>query len=390
MKRLGLRLRNLIGVIGVLAAVVAPAAAGEQVYDANRDFDASLDPPGPGGTNPNGVWTYSFSRGLATAPQRLFRFTVLDDPAPINCNAEAIWIRPEIDLGWAPSVAKTIYGPCKDGNVDFEMNELILHPIGNEMVGFDGYAHVVFTAPENRAEAEALHRETLGIQTRVLGPEHPNTAKSMYGVAIALRNQERYAEAEALHRQVLEIRTRVLGPEHQDTLRSRIALVTAWARCSGFGKCGLDPTARGRWAEIEAFQRETLGIQTRALGLEHPDTLDSRMNLALTIGAQGRYADAEALYGETLGIQTRVLGPDHPKTVLSLYNLASTTAVQGKRAEALSLLRDAVGRGFPDPDDMEQESNLSTLRGDPEFQKLVTAARENQRRQRLEPPAAGR
>jgi len=71
-KRLGRRLRNLIGVIGVLAAVVAPAAAGEQVYDANRDFDASLDPPGPGGTNPNGVWTYSFSRGLATAPQRLF------------------------------------------------------------------------------------------------------------------------------------------------------------------------------------------------------------------------------------------------------------------------------------------------------------------------------
>jgi len=34
-----------------------------------------------------------------------------------------------------------------DGNVDFEMNELILHGIGNGMVGFNAYAHVVFTAP---------------------------------------------------------------------------------------------------------------------------------------------------------------------------------------------------------------------------------------------------
>ena len=44
-------------------------------------------------------------------------------------------------------MAKTIYGPCMNGNVDFEMNELILHGIGNGMVGFNAYAHVVFTAP---------------------------------------------------------------------------------------------------------------------------------------------------------------------------------------------------------------------------------------------------
>src|SRR4029079_10376462 len=122
-KRLGRRLRNLIGVIGVLAAVLAPAAAGEQVYDANRDFDASLDPPGPGGTNPNGVWTYSFSRGLASAPRRLFRLNFLDDPAPVNCDAQAVWIRPEVDFGGGtPGVSKSIYGPCMNGNVNFERN----------------------------------------------------------------------------------------------------------------------------------------------------------------------------------------------------------------------------------------------------------------------------
>jgi serine/threonine-protein kinase len=272
------------------------------------------------------------------------------------------------------------------------------------------------------AEAEALLRETLGIQTRVLGLEHADTAKSMFVLADALREQERYAEAEALFRETLGIQTRVLGPEHQDTLRSRISLTNTLSGCSAWSGCGSDLTARA--AEVEALERETLGIQTRVLGPQHPDTLKSRMNLAVTIASQGRkaeaeafgretlgiqtrvlgpehpatllskmnladaiasqgrYTDAEALHRETLAVRQRVLGPDHPETVNSIYNLAAVAALQGKRAEALSHLRDAIERGFHSPDIIEGDPDLATLRGDPEFQKLVTAARENQRRLR--------
>jgi hypothetical protein len=131
-----------VGVLIVVFFFAASPAFG-QVYDANADFDASLDPPGPGGTNPNGVWTYSWSAGLFGS---LTPFQFLDDPAPVNCNAEAIWIDPAIDGGvWAPSVAKSVYGPCMRG-VTFLQDELILH--GDGITSANNYAHVVFTAPQ--------------------------------------------------------------------------------------------------------------------------------------------------------------------------------------------------------------------------------------------------
>jgi hypothetical protein len=53
------------------------------------------------------------------------------------------------------------------------------------------------------AEAEAMHRQTLQLQERVLGKEHPNTLGSMMGLASSLRQQGKYAEAEAMHWQTL-------------------------------------------------------------------------------------------------------------------------------------------------------------------------------------------
>ncbi len=130
---------GILAVVFSFAAVVVSA----QVYDANADFNASLDPPGPGGTNPNGVWTYSWSVGLF-GPQTPFPY--LDDPATVNCSVESMWRDLSIDDRWSPTVAKTVYGPCVDGNVTFGRDELIL--VGGGLVGpNDGYAHVVFTSP---------------------------------------------------------------------------------------------------------------------------------------------------------------------------------------------------------------------------------------------------
>jgi len=217
------------------------------------------------------------------------------------------------------------------------------------------------------AEAEALYRETLDIQKRVLGPEHPDTLYSMNGVAIASLEQGHYAEAEALHRENLDIQQRVLGPEHPDTAAFMNNLANAIS-------------AQGRYAEAEALHRGTFDIWKRLRGPEHPMTLQSRANLANAIGAQGRYPEAEALHREILGSRQRVLGPDHPDTVSSNYNLACWTAPQGKHAQALRYLADAVERGFALADHIERDSDLASLRGDPEFRKLVAAARENQKR----------
>jgi hypothetical protein len=64
----------------------------------------------------------------------------------------------------------------------------------------------------------------------------------------------------------------------------------------------------------------------RVLGAEHPDTLNSRGNLASVLADLGRLEEAEAENRVVLEIMTRVLGAEHPDTLNSRGNLASVLA----------------------------------------------------------------
>ena len=59
-----------------------------------------------------------------------------------------------------------------------------------------------------------MHRQTLELREKVLGPEHPDTLTSMNNLAEVLTDQGKYEAAEEMHRQVLELREKVLGLEH--------------------------------------------------------------------------------------------------------------------------------------------------------------------------------
>jgi serine/threonine-protein kinase len=304
----------------------------------------------------------------------------------------------------------------QQAKVALETRRQVLGPEHSQTLTSGSNLARAIAAQGRYVEAEALHRETLEIRKRVLGPEHPDTLHSMNYVATALRAQGRHAEAEALYRETLAARMRVLGPEHLDTLQSRSNLASAIGGQGRYAEAerlqretfeirkrvlGLEhpDTLRsmqslaivigdqGRNAEAEAIHRGTLKIRKRVLGLEHPNTLQSMNDLALAIGNQGRFAEAEALHRETLAIQERTLGSEHPDVLISVYNLGCFNAMQGKRAQALGHLRDAVERGYWRADRMEADSGLETLRGDPEFQKLVAAAKENQKRRSRLPGA---
>lgn len=107
------------------------------VFDANAAFNAGLSPP----SNPNGTWSYAWSAGLLGARNQ---YPNLDNPALVNCDAQAIWWDPAVDGLRSPSVGKSVFGPCHDGNVDFSQNELILTNGGTPG---NLHALVVFTAP---------------------------------------------------------------------------------------------------------------------------------------------------------------------------------------------------------------------------------------------------
>ncbi|KAI6447382.1 hypothetical protein MCOR17_010551 [Pyricularia oryzae] len=76
-------------------------------------------------------------------------------------------------------------------------------------------------------EAEQMHRKTLALREKVLGPENPSTFDSISNLASVLNNQGKYEEAEQMHRKTLALREKVLGPEHPSTFDSinNLALV---------------------------------------------------------------------------------------------------------------------------------------------------------------------
>ena len=76
-----------------------------------------------------------------------------------------------------------------------------------------------------------------------------------------------------------------------------------------------------------------LATRKRVLGDEHPKTLRTAGNLAITLCDQGKHVKAEALYRKVLAAQKRVLGDEHPDTLVTAGNLANALRDQGKHAE---------------------------------------------------------
>jgi tetratricopeptide (TPR) repeat protein len=184
-------------------------------------------------------------------------------------------------------------------------------------------------------EARKLFEQTLEIQRRILGPEHPDTLRSMNSLANVLQNQGQLEEARALHEQALAILRRILGPEHPDTLGSmnNLAIVLG---------------DQGQLEQARKLFEQTLEIQRRILGPEHPRTLGSMNNVAEMLSRQFKYDQARKLYEPALDTEQRVLPANHPQTLESMNGLvrmllASPDASNHDRARALELARRAAG-----------------------------------------------
>ena len=224
---------------------------------------------------------------------------------------------------------------------------------------------VVYDDEGKHTQAEELYAQTLEARERVLGPEHPETLMSMSNLALVYEYEGKHAQAEALSVQTLEIRKRVLGPEHPHTLHEMNNLALIYSN-------------EGKNAKAEALDVQTLEIRKRVLGPEHADTLLSMSNLATTYVREGKYAQAEALFTRTLEIQKRVVGPENPLTAVTVYNLGGVAARQGNEDKAIALLSQSVDHGLlPWVDlEIERDTDLSSLHGDPRFAALVVHAKQ--------------
>ncbi|MEV0360249.1 FxSxx-COOH system tetratricopeptide repeat protein [Nocardia sp. NPDC050697] len=125
-------------------------------------------------------------------------------------------------------------------------------------------------------------------------------------------------------KKALADREQTIGPDHPDTLNSRNNLASAYKLA-------------GQIAEAIPLFAATLTDRERTVGPDHPNTLTARNNLAYAYESAGRVAEAIPLFEATLIDLERIIGPDHPNTLAARNNLASTYDTAGRTTEAITL-----------------------------------------------------
>jgi eukaryotic-like serine/threonine-protein kinase len=127
----------------------------------------------------------------------------------------------------------------------------------------------------------------------------------------------------------LELRRTKLGPDHPDTLQSRCNLACDYA-------------SAGRVSEAIALDEVTFKLRELKLGPDHPATLETRNNLADEYRCAGRTADAIALQETTLQLMEVKLGPGHPNTLTARNNLAMFYQFAGRNDRAIAMLEETL------------------------------------------------
>ncbi|KAF2253361.1 HET-domain-containing protein [Trematosphaeria pertusa] len=206
--------------------------------------------------------------------------------------------------------------------------------------------------PQNRTTwRKYLAHASYALDSGVTGDDDEARTSLLWKLGLCLYEDGRWNEAEKAFSRVTETRKRLLGPEHPDTLAS-------------MSNQALTYKENGQWNKAEELNVQVMETRKRVLGLEHPDTLTSMGNLALTYWNKGWWDRAEELQVQVMETQKQVLGPEHLNTLASMGNLASTYWNKGwwDRAEELEVqVMETHKRvlGPEHPDTLTSMNNLS-------------------------------
>jgi len=203
------------------------------------------------------------------------------------------------------------------------------------------------------AGARRYLEEALAIFTRVLGPQHPNTAASLNNMGLLLKEMRDLAGARPYLEEALAIWRKEFGLEHPHTAQS-------------LNNLGVLLTAMGDLVGARPHLEEALAIRKKVLDPEHPHMAESSNNLGGLLRAMGDLAGARPYLEETLAIRRNVLGSKHPDTATSLSNLGCLLWDMGDLAGARPYLEEASAirkrvLGLEHADTADSLNNLGAL-----------------------------
>jgi tetratricopeptide (TPR) repeat protein len=161
-----------------------------------------------------------------------------------------------------------------------------------------------------------------------LGPDHPDTLRSMDFLATACSWVGRHPDAVNLRQQTLETRRARLGPDHPETLSCVRSLALAYQFAGQLDSCA-------------RLLEQVLEKYFATNGPLHPATLEVMQALAWTYALTGRLADSLALHEKVHAARLVAFGPDHDPT-WGVLVFSQVCQWAGRLDQADRLLRDAL------------------------------------------------
>lgn len=178
------------------------------------------------------------------------------------------------------------------------------------------------------AEAFPLAEKALELQERVLGPEDPELARTLYVLAAISEFKVEFAKAEAFYLRGQKIAEKALGPQNQVTL-ARLLNTCAWHYLRN----------RSDYARAELMYQRALAIWEKTLGSDHPEVAQSLSDLGFLFNDIGDYVRAEAALQRALSIYEKSLPEGHGALENTLNRLALVYREKGDYLKAEPLFQ---------------------------------------------------
>ena len=227
-------------------------------------------------------------------------------------------------------------------------------------------------------QAQEVHKRVLNLRKALLGPVHPDIARSLTYLANASADQGNYQEADLLYQQALDLYEQ-MGKE---TDLDAASVLNAWAECyRERAESSPDPKlyeradalyqraldllrqvddapplalvatitnrtgvqiARGYLEEAEAQLLQAIPIFEQQLGVDHLYKAVLIGNLGVLYCIQHRFDEAESLLGRARAIFQELGEHRHPRAAQVLCNLADLYITRGKYEQAEPLYQEAI------------------------------------------------
>jgi len=178
-------------------------------------------------------------------------------------------------------------------------------------------------------QAVLRSQRALELRREHLGPEHPDTLRTLSFHAIVLWDLSRNAESADALDSAIPLFERVLGPDDPDTLRAKM-------------QRAILNVDRGMSAKAVKTYEDLAETQKRVLGPDHPDVALTLSNLGVALINQKDFTKAAPALERSVDIYSRRYGPDSARGVHAMQSLANAYVGLARPDEAVGLQRNAI------------------------------------------------